>query len=122
MNTTTTKARSSVGGGLGLIPFGIWILVSPFVLGYDHKTAGMLSTVIVGAVMVLIGIASEWVNTEFLALTVPFALWLFVSGFVQGLWGLNLLWSNVILAFLAITVACIGEALHLPQLENNSGQ
>lgn len=114
MNTPTTKKQAQ-GCGWIIIPLGIWILVSPFVLGYDGQIAGMVSTVIVGALLVLVGIASEWVNASLVSLSVPLAAWLFISAFVLGLWGLSLLWSNVIMTFVVMVAAGITEGILLPR-------
>ena len=75
----------------------------------------MLSTVVVGAALVLIGIISEWVNGNLVSLSVPVAAWLFISAFVLNLWGLKLLWSNVIMTFVVMSGAGISEGLGLPR-------
>ena len=120
MNTTMKRTKTSSGGWL-IILLGLWILVSPFVLGYDGETAGMLSDVISGAALVLIGIVSEWVNGNLIAMSVPVAAWVFISAFVLNLWGLSLLWSNVIMTFSVMIGAGIVEGVHLPRFAENSG-
>lgn len=75
----------------------------------------MLSTVGVGAALVLIGIISWWVNGDLVSLSVPLAAWLFISAFVLNLWGLKLLWSNVIMTFAVMIGAGISEGLGLPR-------
>jgi len=74
----------------------------------------MASNVLVGAALVLIGFVSQWVNPNLIAVSVPVAAWLFISAFVLNLWGLALLWSNVILTFSAMLGAGISEGLRLP--------
>lgn len=114
--TSTAKKQTAFGGGWIIIPLGIWVLISPFVLGYDGEKAGILSTAIVGALLVLVGIMAEWVNGDLVSLSVPLAAWLFISAFVLELWGLPLLWSNVILTFLTMMCAGISEGIRLPRL------
>lgn len=115
MTMPTAKKKTAFGGGWIIIPLGIWVLISPFVLGYDGEKAGMLSTAIVGALLVLVGIMAEWVNGDLVSLSVPLAAWLFISAFVLELWGLPLLWSNVILTFLTMMCAGISEGIRLPR-------
>lgn len=76
----------------------------------------MLSTVVVGALLIIVGLGAARVNAGFVAVSVPLAAWLFISAFVLHLWGLSLLWSNVLLAFVIMATAGITEGIGLPRV------
>jgi hypothetical protein len=87
---------------------GIWLIISPWVLGFSGMQAAMLSTLLVGiAVLVLAIIRLGTTGTSGLSLlNFWLGLWLIISPFVLSFASRSLAMSNAII--LGILVAIFG--------------
>ena len=88
----------SVHGILVLV--ALWLIVSPFVLGYGRNTAALWDSVIIGIVVAAIALvraysphASPWLSWISFAL----GLWLLIAPFLLSFNGLNLAHWNTTL-------------------------
>lgn len=109
MNETATNKRTSAGAGWVNILLGLWVGVSPFVLGFSRNTAAMWSNIAVGVAVVFLAVASEWGNGLVPALIVPLGAWLFWSPFFLGFSDAAFLGNNIIMAFVVISGAVCSE-------------
>src|SRR5262249_25001109 len=99
MSIAATAKESLAGAGWFNSLLGMWLAVSPFVLGFERSTAAMWSNIALGAAVVLITWVSGAGERPIQWLAVPVALWLFLSPFVLGFPNSALLANNIILAF-----------------------
>ena len=88
-----------------MLLLGVWLLISPFALGYAAAQAGMLAVwnpVIVGVAVIVFAIAvlrktQMWEEWTLLLL----GAWLIVSPFILGYAGINVaLWNSIIVGLL----------------------
>src|SRR5438045_7556396 len=102
------KNRATVRAAeLTTILFGIWLVVSPFVLGFSHNIAGRWNNIAVGIAVVLVILAGEWENEALQGLVVPLAIWLFASPFVLHIYTAAFIANNVSMAFVIVTAGAI---------------
>ena|ERR1051326_4018317 len=99
------------GATIVSILLGIWVFVSPFVLGVPAGSAAMWSNVAIGAAVVLLALAGGWQQGAVQGLTVPLGAWLFASPFILNFSGTGFLWNNVICAFALVAETAYGGAL-----------
>src|SRR6476620_1061424 len=88
------------------VVFGIWLAVSPFVIGFNYP-ALKWSNVAVGAAVVALAVFHPGPVRGF---PVLLGIWIFASTFVLGVLRLAALWNNLILAVLVIVGALASEA------------
>jgi hypothetical protein len=88
------------------VVFGIWLAVSPFVIGFNNP-ALKWSNVAVGAAVVVLAFFHPGPVRGF---PVVLGVWIFASTFVLGVLRLAALWNNLILAVLIIVGALVSEA------------
>lgn len=120
MNANAISRQGPVGPGFVNILVGIWLVCSPFVLGFSRNAAAMWSNIGVGIAVILITVAGQWRDGAFEALVVPIAIWLFASPFILGVSTTSFLANNVSLAFVVIATAAIGDGLRSPAAAENS--
>src|SRR5262245_27701209 len=77
---------------------GIWIAVSPFVLGVTRAVT-LWNTVAVGVAIVLLALISGRGSGPVKGLILLLGLWLFISSFVLGLAQIGPLLNNVLMMF-----------------------
>ena len=100
--------------------FGVWLIASPFVLGFSRNTALMWNNIAVGALVAMLVLASR--SEPVKGLLVLLGAWLFASAFVLGFARTPPLWNNLILAFLVITGALFSEAAVVNPHSQRSGR
>ncbi len=98
---------------------GIWLFVSPWVLGFTDQTTLMWSSYISGAALFVFGLWSalsgsvvpSWLNVLAGAWLIasPFALSSRIEGGFSGEYG-NALWSTIIVGAVAVVMASIALA------------
>lgn len=106
MNTARTGWRASTTAEVLNIAFGIWLAISPFVLGFAHNVAATWNNVCVGIALILVALAG-WRQSAFEVLTVPLGAWLFASPFVLGFAIAAVPVNNVLTALVVIATAAI---------------
>ena len=120
MNARAISRQGPIGPGLVNILVGVWLVCSPFVLGFSRNTAAMWSNIGVGIAVILITATGQWRDAALEALVVPIATWLFASPFILGVSTTSFLANNVSLAFVVIATAAIGDGLSSPAVAENS--
>lgn len=116
MNAVQTSRRASTGAELANIVLGIWVILSPFLLGFSQNIAGKWSNIADGIALVLVALASTWGDEALESLVVPLGIWLFASPFVLGFSTAAFLANNVIMAFIVIAAGAISDGLRSPGL------
>jgi hypothetical protein len=113
-----TNRPPSTGAEIANIVLGIWVAISPFVLGFSQNIAGKWSNISVGIALVLVAMAGAWGDEAFEGLVVPLGIWLFASPFVLGFSTTAFLANNVCLSFIVIAAGAISDGLRSPQEVN----
>jgi len=113
MNRIQTSSRASAASELANIILGIWVAISPFILGFSHPAARW-NNVAVGIALLLVALAAEWGDKAVRGLVVPLGVWLFVSPFLIGFSTTAFVANNIIMAFVVITAGAISEGLTTP--------
>lgn len=91
--------RAAAASGIN-VALGIWLIISPFVLGYTHNDTAKWNDIASGIAVALVALRgwSVW--------NVALGIWLIISPFVLGFANApTLLWNNVILGALIGIVA-----------------
>jgi hypothetical protein len=114
MNAAETTRDPSTGAEIANIVIGIWVALSPFLLGFSHNVAGRWSNIAVGTALVLVALISTWGDEAFEGLVVPLGIWLFVSPLVFGFSKWAFLANNISLAFVVIAAGAISDGLRSP--------
>ena len=112
MNISVKNVSAEMRAGIIVkILLGLWVVVSPLVLGIPLKGAAMWSNVAVGAAVIIISLIGGWKQGAVLGAIIPLSAWLFASPFVLNFFDTRFLWSNVISAFALVAEAAYGGAL-----------
>ncbi len=102
-------------GGIDIV-LGLWLIVSPFLLGYANLTTPLWNSIIIGVAVAALAATQTsregyrrgwtgWVN-------VVLGIWLIFSPFILGFADVtSALWNNIILG-IAITVLAAWSALY----------
>jgi len=106
-----SRQKNSVGPAWVNVAFGLWVIVSPFLLSFSRNSAAVWNNLAVGVALVLLALASGRGGGAIRGLSVPLGAWLFASPFVLGFRTAAFLWNNVIVAFAVIAGAAIAEGL-----------
>lgn len=114
MNAIETSRRTSGVPELANILFGIWLILSPFVLGFNKNIADMCSNIAVGIALIVVALVGIWADEALEGLIVPLGAWLFISAFVLGFAPAPFLVNNALLAFVVIATGAISDGLRLP--------
>lgn len=64
-------ARSLIGWMIFQILVGIWLLISPFVLGFRETTRASIDSMAIGVVVVLIALGMSFYNERVCGVTHP---------------------------------------------------
>lgn len=105
-----------------LLAFGVWLILSPFVLGYAGQGAGMAmwNPIIIGiAVIIFAGAVlmrpqqwEEWIN-------MVLGVWLILSPFILGFANIQpALWNHLIFGILIVG----GAAWSLVEMRSHGGR
>jgi hypothetical protein len=91
----------------------LWVILSPFILGFNQNKTALWNNIAVGVVALLITLASARGGGGMVGWIVPLALWLFVSAFVfvQVVPIAAYVWNNWITAFVLIIGGLVGDGL-----------
>lgn len=102
MNETLQK-QNTVGGANWLnVILGIWIVISPFVLGFSNRTAMMWNDVATGGAIIVLALARS------AGLNVLLGIWLIVSSFILAPSRPVAVRNNIILGAIVAIVALTG--------------
>ncbi len=91
---------------------GLWVLISPFILGFSGISSAMVNDVVVGIVLIVLGLISALYNRPTTDRTLDWisaivGLWLLISPFVLGYSVLSLvaMWNAIILGIIVIILS-----------------
>jgi hypothetical protein len=112
MNTSLKKDRASAVADGFIILMGIWVIISPFVLGFSDKPGAIWSNLVVGLVIVLLCLISARRKETVRPLIILAGWWVFLTPFVLGDPTLVFVWNNVLAAFMVMGGAAVSEGLH----------
>lgn len=115
------NGQSSIGPALVNILVGVWLVCSPFVLGFTRNATATWNNIAVGIALILITLAGEWWDMALGPLVVPLSMWLFLSPFILGISTTPFLANNVSIAFVAIAAGAISDGLRSPDVPDNVG-
>ena len=110
MNSIQTSGRASTLSEAANIILGIWVAVSPFILGFQNFV-GRWSNVAVGIALALVTLAAKRFDKALQSLALVLAIWLFVSPFLLGFSTTAFVANNVTVAFVVVTAAAMSEGL-----------
>ncbi|MCL5666201.1 MAG: SPW repeat protein [Patescibacteria group bacterium] len=116
------RADVRAGSVMNLI-IGIWLILSPFILGFSSISSAVENNIIVGALVAIFAI-SGLVGTRIAwsrIINVVFGIWLFFSPFALGFdTSARAMWNNVILGIIVIVLASwsasLASSYHRPQI------
>lgn len=103
------QTHETPGPNVGNIVFGIWVAVSPFVLGFARLQAAMWNNVAVGLAVLILAFGAGPRNIS-RVVNVLLGLWLIASPFVLAFAAPVPFWNNIILGILIAAVALIAGA------------
>jgi len=88
---------------------GIWLILSPFILGYGNVTSATWNDIIVG---ILLAVVAGWVASARVASSAPkwfcfiLGIWLIFSPFILGFSGQAVpFWNNIIIGIVSAVLA-----------------
>ena len=110
-----------MGAELANIVLGIWVALSPFILGFKNVGARW-SNLAVGIALVLVALAGTWGDEAFESLVVPLGWWLFISPFILGFSTAAFLTNNVVVAFVVIAAGAASDGLRSPEKPHLDGR
>lgn len=109
MTTATANERNSLGAGWITVLLGGWLVISPFVLGFSHITAGIANNISVGIAIILLSVGG--VKQGLLrAMIVLMGAWLYASAVILYVPVHAFFWNNLILAGVVVVSAVVTEA------------
>jgi hypothetical protein len=101
MNAAITTTKRNGVSAINIV-LGIWLIISPFVLGYTRYQVSEWNAIACGVAVFLLALAASTWGTLIVG------IWLIISPFVLGFsaWP-TMLWNNVIVgALVAIVALC----------------
>ena len=107
-------SNNSPGRTASMINFflGIWVLISPFVLGFSGFRGLMLNNVIVGVIVMIVAAVQAWGTTRTSGglswINLILGLWLIVTAFVFNVQGIpSIVWNQIISGAVVAILAAI---------------
>jgi len=115
MDRTARMKRTPTKADWFNIAFAIWIIISPVVLGFGRDGAAMWNNLAVGVAVLTLNVVSlsGWGAEVVSGFVVPLAAWLFASPFALNFSRAAFLCNNLIMAFVLLAGATMGEELRL---------
>jgi hypothetical protein len=92
-------SREAAGVSWINLLFGIWTIISPYILSVTHYPRALLNNVICGIVIALLALIRTLVpqQTAWSWTNVLMGVWLIISPFVLAFMNTTVLWNNIIL-------------------------
>jgi len=93
---------------------GIWVIISPFVLGFNRNESAMWNNVATGAAVLLVAIGRTGTSVAASILNLLLGGWLIASPFVLGFSRQVIFWNNRILGIVILISALValGQRRH----------
>lgn len=110
MNSIWKTGPISLGLGWVEVLLGLWLIISPFVLGFAHEKIGLLNNIITGIVLILVTLASSR-NGLMRIFLVLLGGWLYITAFG---WASTVgkecyMWNGLIVAVLVLLFGVASE-------------
>ena len=112
MHTTSIRQENPSEPDWVNVVLGIWLVLSPFALGFSRDSSSLWNNVCVGVAVIVLALISGRGTGGLRGLTMVLGAWVFFSPFVLGFPNTAFLLNNIGLAFLVIAGAAISEGLH----------
>ena len=97
---------------------GIWVLISPFVIGFSGFRGLMLNNVIVGVIVLIVAAVQAWGTTPAGGLggiNLILGLWLIVTAFVFDVQGIPaIVWNQIISGAVVAILAAVSAFARSP--------
>jgi hypothetical protein len=106
----TLERHPSLGANWLNVVLGIWVIISPFVLGFANLRAVMWNDVAVGIAVALLALSRSPYNRGVEILNVILGAWLIISAFVFGATLVAAFWNSVILGIVIALAALFAGA------------
>ena len=94
------------------IAAGVWLILSPYILGFANNYMAMVNAVVMGIVIgvlalirVISPLKTAWMSWANLIL----GIWLGISSFFYGFTSPAIIWNSVILGVLVIVMAAVSS-------------
>jgi len=104
----TEKTRNNVRTASGInIAAGVWLLASPFVLGFADSVDALWNFLIVGLIVLVLAAIriSQWAEHAWMSwVNVGLGVWLIIAPFIMG-FGNTVMWNSIIAG---LVVAAMG--------------
>jgi hypothetical protein len=102
----------SSAGPYSIVNFilGIWVLISPFVLGYSHNKGAVWNNVISGIVIMVVAAVRIWGSASYRISWINFivGLWLIISPWAANFRiGPGFAWNQVIFGILVAVISAL---------------
>ena len=111
------KEQTTTSSGL-IVLAGIWLIISPYLLGFAHtgSATNAITIGIIVAILALIRILTPE-NTGWLSwVNIVLGVWLLISPFILGYMAAGDLWNSIILGILVIVFAAWSSTAARPSL------
>jgi hypothetical protein len=118
MNRTLDR-RNSLGANWVNVALGIWVIISPFVLGFAHLQAVMWNDVAVGIAVALFALSRSPNHRGGEPLNVVLGVWLILSAFVFGVAAAVPFWNSIILGIVIALAALFANVQSVSRVPTN---
>ena len=106
MNEVLTKQNTLRPNGLNVV-LGIWVLISPFALGFASMQAAMWNDIATGIAVLVLAAVRSTQNQASAVFNVLLGGWLIVSAFVLGFSTPVPFWNNIVLGIIIAISALV---------------
>src|SRR5579859_3033576 len=103
MTALIENRRTPSTADWAIVLFGLWVVGSPFVLGFSGNVEALWNNIAVGAAIILLALANGRGGELVAGGIVVLGGWLFLSAFCLDYTNAAFLRNNVVMAFVVIT-------------------
>ncbi|HYG34455.1 MAG TPA: SPW repeat protein [Clostridia bacterium] len=101
--------QRALGSNWMNVVLGVWLAVSPFILGFTRLESAMWNNIIIGLLVLVLALMQGSGGRAGSMLNVLLGLWLVVSPFALDFAAPVPLWNNIIVGLLIAIMAVIGR-------------
>lgn len=114
MNDQVVYRQRTLGANWVNAILGIWVIISPFVLGFSRNQTAMWNNVATGGAVLLVALGRAGMGVAPSILNVLLGGWLIASPFVLGFTRQLIFWNNIILGIVIAIFAlfALGQRPH----------
>jgi hypothetical protein len=115
----TLERQNVLGANWVNVVLGIWVIISPFVLGFANLQAVMWNDVAVGIAVALLALSRRPNHRAGESLNVVLGVWLILSAFVLGVTAAVPFWNSIIFGIIIALVALFASAQGFSKVPTN---